>query len=144
MEMTYVNALNSDQSDTYEQLYLESLDDPESFWLRAAEAIDWDVDPAVALDPIAGPGAHWFPGGSLNTCYNALDRHVEAGRGDQAALIYDSPVTGTVATYTYEQLLGEVARFADVLAGLGVEKGDRDRRAHAWRPGHQAAPTTGC
>ncbi|MEI2729534.1 MAG: AMP-binding protein [Candidatus Nanopelagicales bacterium] len=123
--MTYVNALNSDQSDTYEQLYRESLDDPESFWLRAAEAIDWDVDPAVALDPIAGPGAHWFPGGSLNTCYNALDRHVEAGRGDQAALIYDSPVTGTVATYTYEELLGEVARFAGVLAGLGVEKGDR-------------------
>ena len=120
-----MNALNSDQSDTYEQLYLESLDDPESFWLRAAEAIDWDVDPAVALDPIAGPGAHWFPGGSLNTCYNALDRHVEAGRGDQAALIYDSPVTGTVATYTCKATPWEVARFADVLAGLGVEKGDR-------------------
>jgi propionyl-CoA synthetase len=124
MELTYVNALNSDQSDTYEQLYLESLDDPESFWLRAAEASDWDVDPAVALDPIAGPGAHWFPGGSLNTCYNALDRHVEAGRGDQAALIYDSPVTGTVRL-TPTRNSWEVARFADVLAGLGVEKGDR-------------------
>jgi propionyl-CoA synthetase len=77
------------------------------------------------LDASNAPFNHWFPDGVLNTCFNAVDRHVRNGRGDQAALIYDSPVTGTQRTYTYAELLDKVARFAGVLRGLGVTKGDR-------------------
>jgi propionyl-CoA synthetase len=100
------------------------VDDPEAFWLDAARAIDWQTAPTKALDA-RPPFYSWFPDGELNICANALDRHVEAGNGDRAALIYDSPVTGTKRTYTYAQLLDEVARFAGVLAGLGVGRGDR-------------------
>ena len=89
------------------------------------EAIDWHVPPTRALDASRPPFYRWFPDGELNVCHNALDRHVDAGRGEQAALIYDSPVTGTQRTYTYAQLRDEVARFAGVLAGLGVGHGDR-------------------
>ena len=102
-----------------------SLRDPEGFWLAAAEAVDWVRAPTRALDDSAAPFYRWFPDGVLNTCHNALDRHVAAGRGEQAALVYDSPVTGTKATYTYAELTDLVARFAGVLAGLGVVKGDR-------------------
>ena len=100
------------------------MDDPEAFWLDAAQAVDWQTAPTKALDA-RPPFYSWFPDGELNVCANALDRHVDAGHGDRAALIYDSPVTGTVRTYTYAQLLDEVARFAGVLAGLGVGRGDR-------------------
>jgi propionyl-CoA synthetase len=109
----------------YEQVRRASIEDPESFWLDAAGAIDWTVRPSRALDDGAAPFYRWFPDGELNVCANALDRHVDAGRGGQAALIYDSPVTGTVTTYTYADLRDEVARFAGVLAGLGVGRGDR-------------------
>ncbi|WP_395727495.1 propionyl-CoA synthetase [Nakamurella sp.] len=109
----------------YEQIRRTSVEDPESFWLDSAGAIDWTTAPTRALDDSAAPFYRWFPDGELNVCANALDRHVDAGRGDQAALIYDSPVTGTVATYTYRELRDEVARFAGVLADLGVGKGDR-------------------
>jgi propionyl-CoA synthetase len=109
----------------YEDIFRASTDDPEAFWLRAAQAIDWHVAPTRALDGSRPPFYRWFPDGELNVCHNALDRHVDAGRGEQAALIYDSPVTGTQRTYTYEQLRDEVARFAGVLAGLGVGRGDR-------------------
>jgi len=109
----------------YDEVYQASVADPEAFWLQAAEAIDWHVAPARALDAAAPPFYRWFPDGELNVCHNAVDRHVEAGRGDQAALVYDSPVTGTQRTYTYTQLRDEVAAFAGVLAGLGVERGDR-------------------
>jgi propionyl-CoA synthetase len=109
----------------YEQIRQASVDDPESFWLDAAGAIDWTTAPTRALDDSAVPFYRWFPDGELNVCVNALDRHVEAGRGEQAALIYDSPVTGTVVTYSYRDLRDEVARFAGVLAGLGVGRGDR-------------------
>ena len=85
----------------------------------------WTRAPQRVLDDSHPPFYRWFPDGELNTCANALDRHVEHGRGDQAALIYDSPVTGTQRTYTYRELLDETARFAGVLRGLGVEKGDR-------------------
>ncbi|MCG8920551.1 propionyl-CoA synthetase [Actinokineospora sp. PR83] len=101
------------------------LTDPEGFWLDAAGALDWDRAPTRALDDSAAPLYRWFPDGVLNTCHNALDRHVAAGRGEQVALVYDSPVTGTKATYTYAELTDLVARFAGVLAGLGVVKGDR-------------------
>jgi propionyl-CoA synthetase len=109
----------------YEDVFRASTDDPDGFWLGAAQAIDWHVTPTRALDASRPPFYRWFPDGELNVCHNALDRHVDAGRGDQAALIYDSPVTGTQRTYTYAQLRDEVARFAGVLAGLGVGRGDR-------------------
>jgi propionyl-CoA synthetase len=82
-------------------------------------------EPTVILDDVLAPFYHWFPDGVLNTCYNALDRHVEAGRGDQAALIYDSAMTGRQATYSYTQLRDEVALFAGALSSLGVVTGDR-------------------
>jgi propionyl-CoA synthetase len=109
----------------YEDIFWASTDDPEAFWLRAAEAIDWHVAPTRALDDSRPPFYRWFPDGELNVCHNALDRHVDAGRGEQAALIYDSPVTGTRRTYTYARLRDEVARFAGVLKDLGVGRGDR-------------------
>ncbi len=101
------------------------VDDPAAFWLRAAEAVDWDVAPVEALDSSADPLFRWFPGAQLNTCFNALDRHVLAGRGDVTALIYDSPVVDKKKRYSYSDLLDRVARFATVLADAGVEKGDR-------------------
>ena len=113
-----------DDMGTYESVFRASVEDPEAFWLDAAKAIDWQTVPTKALDA-RPPFYSWFPDGELNICANALDRHVEAGNGDRAALIYDSPVTGTQRTYTYAQLLDEVARFAGVLAGLGVGRGDR-------------------
>ncbi|SNR52769.1 propionyl-CoA synthetase [Haloechinothrix alba] len=109
----------------YEKTYRRSLDDPEGFWLEAAGAIDWSVTPSRALDAAAAPLYRWFPDGELNTSYNALDRHVERGRGEQLALIYDSPMTGTVRRLTYAELRDEVARFAGALRSLGVGKGDR-------------------
>ncbi|WP_167104283.1 acetate--CoA ligase [Amycolatopsis granulosa] len=105
--------------------YQRSLTDPEGFWLAAAKAIDWTREPSRALDSSQAPLYRWFPDGELNTAYNALDRHVERGRGEQAALIWDSPVTGGKRSYTYTQLRDEVARFAGALRSLGVGKGDR-------------------
>ena len=109
----------------YAGAYQRSLDDPSGWWGEIAERIDWYTKWDTVLDASAKPVARWFSGGSLNTCHNALDRHVANGRGDQAALIYDSAVTDTVVTYTYRELLDEVARFAGVLAGADVGKGDR-------------------
>src|SRR6516162_10486147 len=109
----------------YAEVFRRSLADPEGFWGEAARAIDWYRVPTAVLDASNPPFYRWFPDGVLNTCFNALDRHVRDGRGDQAALIYDSPVTGSGRTYTYAELLDEVARFAGVLRGLGVGRGDR-------------------
>ncbi|WP_110797331.1 propionyl-CoA synthetase [Mycolicibacterium llatzerense] len=109
----------------YATAYAASVGDPNGFWLQQARSITWTREPVEALDATHAPFCRWFPDGELNTCANALDRHVEAGRGDQAALIYDSPVTGTARTYTYRELLDEVAVFAGALRGLGVAKGDR-------------------
>jgi len=103
----------------------EAIRSPESFWGRAAESIEWHRRWDRVLDRSNAPFYRWFSGGELNTCYNAIDRHVEHGRAEQLALIYDSPVTDTRRTFTYRQLLEEVARFAGVLASLGVTKGDR-------------------
>ena len=111
--------------DTYDTVYTRWLNDPENFWAEAAEAVHWDKKWDRVLDDSRPPFYKWFPGGLLNTCYNALDRHVEGGRGNQPALIYDSPVTGVVQTFTYRELLDQVARFAGVLAGQKVQKGDR-------------------
>ncbi|MGW5701475.1 propionyl-CoA synthetase [Amycolatopsis japonica] len=105
--------------------YQRSLEDPEGFWLEAAQAIDWTRTPTQALDASKAPFYRWFPDGDLNTAFNALDRHVRDGRGEQIALIWDSPVTDSVRRFTYAELLDEVARFAGALASLGVGKGDR-------------------
>jgi propionyl-CoA synthetase len=110
---------------TYDAVYRRSIDDPEGFWGEAAQAIHWDQPFEQVLDQGRPPFYRWFRGGRLNTCYNCVDRHVEAGRGERAALIYDSPLTGKKDTYSYARLQDEVARFAGVLAGLGVERGDR-------------------
>ena len=111
---------------TFDAVYRRSLSDPEGFWREAASAIDWVVPPgAQILDESDAPFYRWFPGAALNTCYNAVDRHAEGSRADQTALIYDSPVTDTKRSYTYRQLRDEVARFAGVLTGLKVGKGDR-------------------
>ncbi|HLG68212.1 MAG TPA: acetate--CoA ligase [Acidimicrobiales bacterium] len=109
----------------YASVHRRSVTDPEGFWAEAAKDIDWDV-PVGSRVAERRPGTwRWFPDARLNTCANALDRHVEQGRGDQPAVVYDSPVTGTVAHRTYAALRDEVARFAGVLASLGVGAGDR-------------------
>ena len=109
----------------YEELHTRSISDPEGFWGDAASEIDWIKPWDTVLDSSNPPFYRWFKGGVLNTAYNAVDRHVEAGRGDQAAIIYDSPVTSTVQTITYSELLDLTARFAGALRDLGVTKGDR-------------------
>ena len=109
----------------YAEAYRRSIEDPDGFWGEAAEAIHWDRKWDRVLDDSNKPFYRWFAGGMMNTCYNAVDRHVEAGRGDQAALIYDSPVTGSKKTYSYLELQDQVARFAGGLRSLGVDKGDR-------------------
>ncbi len=109
----------------YDEVYQESINDPEGFWGKVAEDIHWYKKWDKVLDDSNKPMYRWFVGGELNTCYNALDYHVERGRGDKVALIYDSPVTDTIKKYTYAELTEEVAKFAGVLAGQGVQKGDR-------------------
>ena len=108
-----------------EEMYRRSLEEPEAFWAAAAAAIEWDEPWQQVIDDSRAPLYRWFAGGRMNTCYNALDRHVERGRADQPALIYDSPVTDTVATFTYRELRDAVARFAGALAAQGVARGDR-------------------
>ncbi len=109
----------------YHEVYEGWKQDPDKFWSEAAEAIDWVTPPSKVFDANAGVYGRWFPDGVCNTCYNAVDRHADGGRGDQPALIYDSPITGTARTYTYKDLKAEVAALAAVLADLGIEKGDR-------------------
>jgi propionyl-CoA synthetase len=112
-------------STTYDIAFRDSLDDPSGFWGHAAKGIDWVRRPATVLDESNAPFYRWFSDGILNTCDNALDRHVRAGRGEQIALIHASPVTGTSTSITYSELLDRVATFAGVLADLGVGRGDR-------------------
>ncbi len=109
----------------YRHTYRHSIDDPEGFWGEAARSVSWIHRPSWVLDAANPPFYRWFPDGTLNTCFNALDRHVIAGAGDRTALIHDSPVTGTRRSYTYAQLLDLVSRFAGVLQACGVEAGDR-------------------
>ncbi|KAJ2388835.1 hypothetical protein GGI05_003675, partial [Coemansia sp. RSA 2603] len=111
-----------------QQLHRRSLSDPEGFWMEAQREIDWIKPPTRALSTPDLSKPHkvqWFPGGTLNVSYNALDRHVLSGRKDQVALIYDSPVTQTVRKYTYQELLQHVMRAATMLRNNGVGKGDR-------------------
>ncbi|PLX44367.1 MAG: propionyl-CoA synthetase, partial [Deltaproteobacteria bacterium] len=103
---------------SYQEIFDRSINDKEGFWGEAAEAITWSKKWDKVLDDSNPPFYRWFVGGELNTCYNALDRHIEAGRGEQDALIYDSPVTDTVKKFTYSELRDEVARVAGALVEL--------------------------
>ena len=109
----------------YQETYDRSIEDPEGFWREQAELVDWFRKPQRILDDERPPFYRWYPDATLNTCYNALDRHVAKGAAERAALIYDSAVTDTRRTYTYAELLEEVAAFGGVLRALGVEQGDR-------------------
>ena len=110
---------------SYAAVYDAWKNDPEAFWMQAAEAISWDKPPSKALFDENAPLYEWFSDGQLNTCYNAVDRHVEAGRGDQVAIIHDSPITGTIHKITYSELQERVARLAGALRAKGIKKGDR-------------------
>lgn len=110
---------------SYQDFYQKSLRDKEAFWAEEAKAVDWFSFPKQILSQNARGFYRWFEGGKLNTCYLALDRHVRAGRGEQVAVQYDSPVTGVYRSITYAELLREVELFAGVLKNLGVGKGDR-------------------
>ena len=109
----------------YQSAYAQSMADPNEFWGNAAKLVKWDKNPKVILDDSNPPLYRWFSDGMLNTCYNALDRHVIDGRADQPAVIHESAITGKSLTLTYAQMLEKVARFAGALRMAGVEKGDR-------------------
>ena len=108
----------------YKEIYSQSINQPDVFWGKAAEDVIWNKKWNKVLDDSKKPFYSWFAGGELNTCFNALDYQVESGRGEQAAIIYDSPVTDTVQKISYKELLGRVSKFAGALSSLGVKKGD--------------------
>ena len=110
---------------SYKEVYDASMADPNGFWLEQAKSIDWDRFPTRALNDENAPLYTWYDDGMVNTCWNAVDRHCEAGRGDQIALIHDSPVTGTIQKITYDELRNRVAMLAGALRAKGIEKGDR-------------------
>src|SRR5579862_7816754 len=110
---------------SYTDTYRRSLAEPEAFWAEAAEAIDWEKRWDQVLDDSRKPFYRWFVGGRLNTCWNALDRHVAAGRGERLALIWDSPAAGRIEHFTYRQMRDRTARVAGILQRLGVKTGDR-------------------
>ena len=117
--------MNIQDNSRYHQVHARSLRDPEGFWGEAARDIDW-IEPAKKVfDPAMGLYGRWFAGAVVNTCYNALDRHVAGGRADQVALIHDSPLAGSVTKFTYAQMLHEVKTLAAIMADFGVAKGDR-------------------
>jgi propionyl-CoA synthetase len=116
---------NVDGKSLYHELYARSLADPEGFWAESAKEIDWIEPPKKIFDPSQGVYGRWFSGGVVNTCYNALDRHVERGRANQIALIHDSPLANSVTKFTYAELLAEVQALAAIMRDFGVAKGDR-------------------
>jgi propionyl-CoA synthetase len=117
--------MNVQGKSRYHEVYARSLADPEGFWAEAAREVDW-IEPAQKVfDPTQGAYGRWFTGGVVNTCFNALDRHVERGRADQLALIHDSPLTNTITKLTYAELLKEVQTLAAIMTDFGVSKGDR-------------------
>src|SRR5680860_173238 len=110
---------------SYRDAFDQSINDPEAFWAEQAGLIDWIKKPERVLDASSKPFYRWFPDATMNTCYNALDRHVIAGNGERVALHYDSPVSDTKQSFSYAVLLEKVAAFAGALRGFGVDKGDR-------------------
>ena len=119
------------RSSRYQEVYARWQRDPQGFWGEAAEDIDWFEKPKAVFDPDAGVYGRWFVGGVCNTCFNAVDRHVDAGRGDQAAIIYDSPLAGTKRSITYHRLMTETQVLAGMLRDLGVEQGRPRDPLHA-------------
>src|SRR6202046_4593960 len=128
MEMDFAagsNAMNIQPNSRYHAVHARSLADPEGLWREAAAEIDW-IEPARKIfDPSLGLYGRWFAGAVVNTCYNALDRHVAGGRADQLALIHDSPLTGRITKFTYAELLAEVKTLAAIMVDFGIGKGDR-------------------
>ena len=117
--------MNIHEKSRYHEVHARSLADPEGFWAEAAREIDW-IEPAKKIfDPSMGTYGRWFAGGVVNTCYNALDRHVAGGRADQVALIHNSPLAKHVTKFTYAEMLKEVQTLAAVMQDFGVAKGDR-------------------
>ena len=110
---------------SYKKVYNSWKNDPEAFWMTAADAIDWVTKPSRALFADRAPFYEWFSDSEVNTCYNAVDRHVLNGRGDQKAIIYDSPMTGTKYSITFSELLEKVSVLAGALTNNGISKGDR-------------------
>ncbi len=109
----------------YHETYARWQTDPEGFWAEAARDVDWYTPPTKIFDAESGVYGRWFVGGVTNTCWNAIDRHVEGGRADQTALIYDSPITGTKASFTYREMKAEIEALAAIIADQGIVKGDR-------------------
>ena len=109
----------------YAKLYDSWKSDPEAFWMKAAEAINWDKAPSFALNDTKAPLYEWYTDAMVNTCFNAVDRHVNAGRGEQAAIIYDSPITNTKQHISFSELLEKTANLAGALRAQGIQKGDR-------------------
>src|SRR5476651_2314168 len=117
--------MNVHEKSRYHEVHARSMRDPEGFWGEAAREIDW-IEPAKKVfDPSIGLYGRWFAGAAVNTCYNALDRHVAGGRADQVALIHDSPLSGAVTKFTYAQMLHEVQTLGAIMQDFGVAKGDR-------------------
>src|ERR1700744_2635127 len=117
--------MNSQNNSRDHEVQARSLRDPEGFWAEAAREIDW-IEPAKKIfDPSMGAYGRWFTGGVVNTCYNALDRHVAGGRADQVALIHDSPLTNTITKFTYAELLSEVQALGAIMQDFCAAKGDR-------------------
>ena len=112
-------------SDKFNKIYDHSIKNPEKFWQEAAEDIFWFKKPTKILNKSNPPFFKWFEDGVTNTCYNALDIHIDQGRGKNTALIYDSPITSNKSKFTYEELRSKVAKFAGALKNQGVNKGDR-------------------
>ena len=110
---------------SYDEVYAAWKANPDGFWMEAARDIDWMRAPVRALDDGAAPFYRWFADAEVNTCYNAVDRHVANGRGEQAAIIYDSPITDSKAVITYAELKTRTAKLAGALQAMGVSKGDR-------------------
>ena len=112
-------------SDKFREIYSKSIKDPENFWREASENIFWFKKPSKILNKSNPPFYKWYEDGVTNTCYNALDLHIDQGKGNKNALIYDSPITGDKSKFTYEELKSKVSKFAGALVDLGVKKGDR-------------------
>jgi propionyl-CoA synthetase len=113
------------EASQYDATYARWKRDPEAYWAEAARGIDWDRAPKRIFDAAQGVYGRWFPDAALNTCHNAVDRHIAAGRGQQDAIIYDSPMTGQVQRITYAELQSRVAKLAGAMAARGISKGDR-------------------
>ena len=112
-------------SEKFNNIYQESINNPEKFWQDAADDIFWFKKPTKILNKSNPPFYKWFEDGVTNTCYNALDFHIDQGKGNKTALIYDSPITGNKQKFTYDQLRSKVSKFAGALSNQGVTKGDR-------------------